>query len=76
MGERCLHTVVPWLVELVGYIIGVSTMVTGARYIAMVSTYRARSTTVLLKNKIEPPQVPSGSGLRRYALNSRVYALA
>lgn len=35
-GERYLHIAVPWWAVILGYIIGVSTMVTGARYVTMV----------------------------------------
>ncbi|EIM85076.1 MFS general substrate transporter [Stereum hirsutum FP-91666 SS1] len=34
-GERYFHIVIPWFGMIIGYIIGVSTMVTGARYVAM-----------------------------------------
>ena len=34
-GERYLHIAVPWWGVIVGYIIGLSTMVTGGRYVAM-----------------------------------------
>lgn len=35
-GERYFHVTVPWWGVILAYIIGVSTMVTGARYVAMV----------------------------------------
>lgn len=35
-GERYFHIAVPWWGVILAYIIGVSTMVTGARYVAMV----------------------------------------
>ncbi|KAI0753065.1 MFS general substrate transporter [Daedaleopsis nitida] len=58
-GERCLHLCVPWWGTIIAYVIGVSTMSVGGRYVAMFLMVNGYSgfalTLVWLSNAVPRP---------------------